>query len=247
MVCRYCALLGGNGRQGPGGIVGLYVVGFIGVGEWGRSRGLDRGAELAGLAELVGSSCARMWGEVGGLVGPTHSANEAEWMGTRRSSCLSTVAVRGKKYKGKNRAGIRPSHASKCGKRRAARLANGVRVGHRPFPRQDSRQPRPERRQLDKEVISSPRELNSSRSGMEYLSHSGAKRRLPPAPATRTSAHGPRAALTLCFQQVNATATGISTAAHNCFIFNGCHIATGKRQCFRAYWLYGADSAVVAI
>lgn len=36
----------------------------------------------------------------------------------------------------------------------------------------------PERRQLDKELISSPRELNSFLSGMEYRSHSGAKRRL---------------------------------------------------------------------
>jgi hypothetical protein len=44
----------------------------------------------------------------------------------------------------------------------------------------------PERRQPDKELISSPRELNSFLSGMEYRSHSGAKRRLPPAPATRT-------------------------------------------------------------
>lgn len=48
----------------------------------------------------------------------------------------------------------------------------------------------PARRQLDKELISSPRELNSFLSGMEYRSHSGAKRRLPPAPATRTPAHG---------------------------------------------------------
>ena len=37
----------------------------------------------------------------------------------------------------------------------------------------------PERRQPDKELISSPRELNSFLSGMEYRSHSGAKRRLP--------------------------------------------------------------------
>jgi hypothetical protein len=47
----------------------------------------------------------------------------------------------------------------------------------------------------------------------------------------------PRAAPTLYFQQVNATATGIGTAAHNCFIFSGCHIATCKRQHFRAFWL----------
>jgi len=104
-------------------------------------------------------------------------------------------------------------------------------------PQQTANQPRPERRQRDKELISSPRELNSSRSGMEYRSHSGAKRRLPPTSATRTPAHTPRAAPILYFQQVNATATGIGTAAHNCFSFSSCHIATGKRLIFRAYWL----------
>ena len=93
-------------------------------------------------------------------------------------------------------------------------------------------QTHPERSQLDKELISSPRELNSSRPGMEYLSHSGAKRRLPAAPATRTPAHGPHAAMSLCFQHVNAAATGIGTAAHNCFRFNGCHIATRKPLIF---------------
>ena len=104
-------------------------------------------------------------------------------------------------------------------------------------PSKTANLPRRTRRQLDKELISSRRELNSFLSGMEYRSHSGAKRRPHPAPAAPTAAHGPRTAPTLHFQQVNAAATGIGGIAHNCFIFIGCHIATRKRLIFRACWL----------
>jgi hypothetical protein len=65
--------------------------------------------------------------------------------------------------------------------------------GYRAAARRDARSANSPTRNAanDKELISSPRELNSSRSGMEYLSHSGAKRRLPPASATRTPAQRP--------------------------------------------------------
>ena len=53
-----------------------------------------------------------------------------------------------------------------------------------------------------KELISSRRELNSFLSGMEYRSHSGAKRRLPPAPAARTTAHVPHAARPCVFNKL---------------------------------------------
>jgi hypothetical protein len=102
------------------------------------------------------------------------------------------------------------------------RLSRGSATGG-----QQRRTAPPERRQLAKELISSPRELNSFLSGMEYRSHSGAKRRLTAPPATRTPA--------LYFQHVNAAATGIGRISHNCFIFNGCHIATCKRLIFRAF------------
>lgn len=49
----------------------------------------------------------------------------------------------------------------------------------------------PERRQLDKELISSPRKLNSFLSGMEYRSHSGAKRRSPGGSGGNNPANNP--------------------------------------------------------
>jgi hypothetical protein len=65
------------------------------------------------------------------------------------------------------------------------------------------------------------------------------RRKAPPAPGSDSakSAHGPRAAPTLCFLQVNAAATGIGTASYNCFIFNGCYIATRKPLIFRDFSL----------
>ena len=77
--------------------------------------------------------------DVGGRLGdwwvpPIRQRTPNGW-GTRLRSCLSTLAVQGKKYKGKNRAGIGLSHPSKRRKGRAPRLAVGLRVGHPPVIR----------------------------------------------------------------------------------------------------------------